>query len=222
MNYTKPRGNTPPPAGEYQQQGQDDHRGVVIAHNMERRAQAKALLAKYTASFADIPLASGQEVLRLQNDRAGRPVFLVDVRDPAERSVSMIPGAVSAAEFEETCRSAPESVAHSIVIPYCTIGFRSGMYCRRLLRGELLKGVVPVEVRNGEGVVCWTHDVGDFAGGVRRLHCYGKEWDVAADGYATTVYSSSELVQALPLTITAWIRFFWSGVRSWVSRLFGS
>eukprot|EP00966_Prymnesium_polylepis_P295104 6815019-Prymnesium_polylepis.1 len=183
-----------------------------------RRAAAAALLERYTATFSDIPRASGQDVLQLQQQQArgGRPVVLIDVRDEVERNVSMIPGAVSATDFEAMCRTDPAGVAASICIPYCTIGYRSGMYARRLLRGELLPGMPPAEVRNGEGIVMWSHDVGEFAGGARRLHCYGTAWDAAADGYATTVYSTGESVLALPAVVASWVRYSCPRLAVWL------
>ena len=71
----------------------------------DRRASAAALLEKWTASFADVPRVSGEEVVRLRE--GGQQVELIDVRSAAERDVSVLPGAIPAAEFESRCRSSP-------------------------------------------------------------------------------------------------------------------
>lgn len=55
-------------------------------------------------------------------------MVLVDVRAPAETAVSMIPGAVTKAAFEQ----AAAHYAHHTVVAYCTIGYRSGKYCQEL------------------------------------------------------------------------------------------
>uniref|UniRef100_A0A0G4H6V2 Rhodanese domain-containing protein n=1 Tax=Chromera velia CCMP2878 TaxID=1169474 RepID=A0A0G4H6V2_9ALVE len=95
----------------------------------------------------------------------GGPV-LVDVRDEEERRVSVIPGSFSKDEFERevaglteesqlktTTEDAKEPFDPSAVrvVPYCTIGYRSGLCVRDLkVRGF-------TQSRNGEGVILWAH-----------------------------------------------------------------
>jgi rhodanese-related sulfurtransferase len=71
---------------------------------------------------------------------------VVDVRSDSEIKVSMIPGAISKAEYEQD-RSKYEG---RTVIPYCTVGGRSGAYAKQLAakgvkvknyRGSILKWV---------------------------------------------------------------------------------
>ncbi|MCO8125342.1 rhodanese-like domain-containing protein [Stieleria sp. TO1_6] len=54
---------------------------------------------------------------------------LVDVRSHAEQAVSMIPGAITAEQYE----SAPQRHQAQTIVPYCTIGGRSYLYARRLV-----------------------------------------------------------------------------------------
>lgn len=165
----------------------------------DRRAKAAELLQGWTRSFADIPRASGKEVVQLRD--SGRKVVLIDVRSTAEMEVSVLPGAIGADEFERRCRSSPEEYHDAICIPYCTIGFRSGLYCRRLLAGEF--GLPAPDVRNGEGVVLWSFDVGTFEGGARVLHVYGSDWDVAAAGFETVRFGArGHLAGALRLIVS--------------------
>ena len=167
----------------------------------DRRASAAALLEKWTASFADVPRVSGEEVVRLRE--AGQQVELIDVRSAAERDVSVLPGAIPAAEFESRCRSSPEQYRGAVLVPYCTIGYRSGLYCRRLLAGEFGPGPPDADVRNGEGVVMWSHDVGKLEGGARRLHVYGAAWDCAAEGFETVRFGGrGHLAGALKLVVS--------------------
>jgi len=155
--------------------------------------RAQLLLKKYTAGFS-LPQASSQEIMRLQRNyegMSGREVVLIDVRTDAERAVSMLPNAVSREDFERASAIDPQRYASATLVPYCTIGFRSGHYCNRL------RSSGATDVRNGDGVVLWSHDAGCLAPPaargaaassamtVRRLHVYGAEWDAAADDFET-------------------------------------
>ncbi|CAK0861647.1 unnamed protein product [Prorocentrum cordatum] len=138
------------------------------------RDAALAAVARYTAAFADdrefslIPTSE----LRAQS----RPVVLVDCREQEEQRTSMIPGAITQAFFEEAvlpklCAQKRGGSASDdeepLVVPYCTVGYRSGLYCRDLVRVHGLR-----HVRNGEGVIMWTFDgdglVRPFPGDVPR------------------------------------------------------
>jgi len=103
---------------------------------------------------------------------------LVDVRTERERRVSMLPGAIPASEFERRLAE----LGNRTVVAYCTIGARSSSYARRMGR----RGV---DVLNLEGsVLAWTHAGGPLVhdgAPTRRLHVYGRRWNLAADGYET-------------------------------------
>lgn len=172
----------------------------------QRRYEAAlASLAKYTAGFDldGVPLMSGKEIVTA---RETRRVILIDVRNEAEQRVSMIPGAVTTDEFEDMRRNGAESLADAIIVPYCTIGYRSGHYA-----SALKKANPSFDVRNGTGVVLWSHEVGTFerrmADGtvepVDELHVYGSAWDLAPPGMRTITYGTAAYVHE-----TA--RFLWS------------
>lgn len=55
---------------------------------------------------------------------------LVDVRSEAEVKVSVIPGAITKAQFEKQRKQ----YTKRLVIPYCTVGGRSGAYAKQLLK----------------------------------------------------------------------------------------
>lgn len=67
---------------------------------------------------------------------------VVDVRSDAEVNVSIIPGAITKEEYER----APDKYANLLVIPYCTVGGRSGAYAKQLAA----KGV---KVKNYKGSI---------------------------------------------------------------------
>lgn len=138
--------------------------------------------------------------------RRGEAVVLVDVRDVEEQKVSMIPGAVTQRVFEgEILPSLKGQPDGPLVVPYCTVGYRSGMYCRALVREHGLSNV-----RNGEGIIMWTFDGGrlvrptsDGSGPSRapalalespqaatvtnEVHVYGKTRDALESPQAATV-----------------------------------
>jgi len=105
-----------------------------------------------------------------------RPAVLVDVREPYERRVSMLPGAISQQDFER------HSARYRswLVVPYCTIGLRSGHYTRALRQRGF-------EARNLAGsALAWAHAGLPFeAAGkpTRRVQVYGADWNLLPQGY---------------------------------------
>ena len=77
-------------------------------------------------NFPNVPDISATDLMsRLES---GDDLVLVDVRQPHEQEVSMLPGAITADQFQQ---SAADYKGKTIV-PYCTIGGRSGMYSLQL------------------------------------------------------------------------------------------
>lgn len=140
-------------------------------NNPERSARVNDLYRNYAKSFPDVKSISARELLRKLDS-----VVLVDVREPKEQKVSMLPGAITKEAYE----AAADEYAGKPVVTYCTIGYRSGMYAKELAdRG--------VEVANLEGsLLAWTHVGGPLVRGdepTKELHVYGSQWDLAAVEY---------------------------------------
>lgn len=141
----------------------------------DRRSTIESMYAEYRVeAFADVP---GISVANLQVLEAEQPIVLVDCREDVERAVSMVPGAISKADFEANAAAYREH----LVVTYCTIGYRSGVYAADLIGRDFdainLKG----------GVLAWAHANQPFIapGGdeTRRVHVYGAQWDLLPDGY---------------------------------------
>mmetsp|Transcript_10421 Transcript_10421/g.14459 ORF Transcript_10421/g.14459 Transcript_10421/m.14459 type:complete len:144 (+) Transcript_10421:323-754(+) len=106
-------------------------------------------------------------------------------------AVSRIDGSIDEETFWKMQRS---KILDHAIVGYCTIGFRSGLFAKKL-KEEGFK-----DVYNGEGVVLWTHDplaeplVRYSDDGkkkpVKEVHVYGKDWDLAKDEYKTEKFSS--------------------------------
>ena len=136
----------------------------------------------------------------------GAPVHLVDVRTSPERRVSVIPGSVPLRHFEATV--APALSEDATIVCYCTVGYRSGMACRRLRETH---GLSSGRVRNLDGVVAYTHAVREASGADRdgtrvphlvdgrtgeachRVHVFGPQWDFAAEGFRTIKFSFAQV-----------------------------
>ncbi|MGW8323467.1 MAG: rhodanese-like domain-containing protein [Thermodesulfobacteriota bacterium] len=115
---------------------------------------------------------------RLAMDLAKRSeVLFVDVRPLEERSVSMIPGAVT----EEQFLSNIEQYRNYIIIGYCTISYRSGKLAQELMNKQ---GITMYNLRGG--LLAWVHDGGKIVtskGETKRIHVYGRKWNLAPSTY---------------------------------------
>jgi sodium/bile acid cotransporter 7 len=110
-------------------------------------------------------------------------LVLLDIRQPEEQAVSMLPHAMTLREFAERFRKGIPKGKRIVV--YCTIGYRSGKYAMELagqgIRAENLEG----------GVLAWSHAGGPFqvkndAGLVtptRRVHVFDKGWNFLHPDY---------------------------------------
>lgn len=132
-----------------------------------------ALFEQYAKSFPAVRNLSVEEVLA---ERERGDVVLVDVREPRERQASVIPGAISAEEFERDRAKYTDQT----IVTYCAIGYRSGIYAKELSQEDFrsfnIKG----------GILAWAHagqELIDENGTTRRVHTYGRKWDLLPDGY---------------------------------------
>lgn len=139
-----------------------------------KRERIAELYSGYHEKFPEVPDISAAEL----EGRLGEPdLVLVDVREPEERHVSTLPGAISQEEFE--AREA--ELTGRRVVTYCTIGYRSGLYAQRLRR----EGWDAVNLEGS--ILAWTHAAGPLVDPeghpTRRVHVFGRRWNLAADGY---------------------------------------
>ena len=159
--------------------------------NARRVAAIEALVSK----FADetVPAMRVKEVLEiLERDNEKRVVFL-DCRDAEERAVSVIPGAVSEYDDGKEIKTEDEDGKETIVICYCTIGYRSQKKVQ-----ELKKRNPDVKAYNLSGsIVAWTHDprapalVDPKTGKeTKRVHTYGKTWALQRKDYEAVVHKA--------------------------------
>ena len=125
----------------------------------------------------EAPIVTAAQIRAAQADEKFKGRFvIVDVRGKKETDVSVIPGAMTQAEFE----AAAKLHQGKIVVVYCTVGYRSGIYAKKLrkkgwnavnYKGSILdwcNNQLPVVTRTGEST--------------KRVHTYNSSYSVA-DGY---------------------------------------
>lgn len=149
----------------------------VLAEKIERRLRVEYL--KATRGIQG-PTLKAEALLAILEDTN---LVLLDIRQPDEQAVSMLPRSITTREFAERFRKGVPKEKRIVV--YCTIGFRSGQYAMQLasqgIRAENLEGGVlawshvggPFEVRNGAGMATAT----------RRVHVYDKGWNFLHPDY---------------------------------------
>jgi rhodanese-related sulfurtransferase len=147
----------------------------TIMSDEQKRERIDTLYQKYTRKF---PQVSGVTAVELKAELdSGKELLLVDVRKPEEQAVSMIPGAITQKDFERR----QESFRDRPVVTYCTAGYRSGLYAKKLMKQGW-------QVRNLEGsLLSWTHAGGPLVDSdgqpTRRVHVYSADWSLEASSY---------------------------------------
>lgn len=141
--------------------------------DLEKRQQIETMYADYAHKFPEVKSISVQELKQLQQQQE---VILVDVRSPEERAVSIIPGSIDQAEFESNL----EQYRQSLVVAYCTIGYRSGRYAQKMLQ----QGVTIINLKGS--LLAWSHEGEELlnkAGKTNKVHVFGRKWNLVADNY---------------------------------------
>ena len=147
------------------------------AEKLETRL--RIAIAKATKDIP-VPVIKAGELKKIIEDT---DLVLIDVRKPREQEVSMLPHALTTAEFAEKFRHGIPKEKRLVV--YCTIGYRSGKYAM-----ELAKQNIKAENLEG-GVLAWTFVGGKFLvkdakGGwseTNRVHVYDPEWNIVHPDY---------------------------------------
>jgi sodium/bile acid cotransporter 7 len=141
----------------------------------EKRLRVDALYQDYKKAFPEVPEMKAEETLELS---AQEKFILVDIREPEEQSVSALPSAITAEEFLRN----PGAYKDHLIIGYCTNGYRSGVLAKELQEKDIRM------FNLAGGVLAWLHAGGEIhkdGEPVKRVHVYGRQWDLAPSGYET-------------------------------------
>lgn len=163
---------------------------VIVSLIVGISFQAQATYAQFGGFFGGpkvetietdelVRLMNAQRQLEARAQKSGQepptPTYvLLDVRSEAEVNVSVIPGALTKAQYEAN----RERYADRLVIPYCTVGGRSATYAKELAR----KGVT---VKNYAGsILHWIESelplVTLKGEPTQRVHTYSNSYRVPA------------------------------------------
>ena len=141
--------------------------------NAAKRQKVESLYEEYLAEFADTPDLSP---LQAMGAIAGQKAVFIDIREPIEQQVSMLPGSITKNEFINNSNSYTDYVK----IVYGTISNRSGKFAQ-----NLQKAGVPVYNLRG-GILAWVHDGGkvyDQNGETQRIHVYSRNWNLVPEQF---------------------------------------
>ena len=124
--------------------------------------------------FPKVPSFTVEELMNKMDDRN---LVIVDVRSPEERSVSFIPTSITKEEYEKN----KGKYGDVNIITYCTIGYRSGLYAKKLRERK-------INARNLKGgVLAWAHHRNHFTDKEgrtkKKIHIYGKDWALVPEEY---------------------------------------
>lgn len=110
-------------------------------------------------------------------------LILLDVRQPEEQAISMLPRALTTAQFAARYRTGiPPG---SRIVAYCTIGYRSGRYAEQL-------AAMKIKCENLEGgILMWSFHGGPLVAkntreewvATNRIHVYDAEWNIVHPDY---------------------------------------
>jgi sodium/bile acid cotransporter 7 len=151
-------------------------RASWAADNMsdsEKRDKIEAMYQSYKKDFPGVPDIQIYDAMRLLQE--GKALF-IDVREEKEQEVSMLPGAVTEKQFLKN----PGKYRDRTLVGYCTISYRSGKLAEKLNA----QGITLLNLKGG--LLAWVHAGGkvyDQSGETKRIHVYGKKWNLGPKDY---------------------------------------
>jgi sodium/bile acid cotransporter 7 len=141
--------------------------------NGDKRKKINQMYVEYKRQFPEVSDISTQKAMKLADMKQ---VIFIDVRESEEQQISMLPGAITQKEYLDH----PEKYNDVVKIVYCTISYRSGLLAQKLQKD----GVVMYNLRGG--LLAWVHDGGkvfDRNGESKRIHVYGRKWNLGPKNY---------------------------------------
>lgn len=150
--------------------------------NSSKKEIVYKMYADYKKHFPSAHDISPREAMRVMKTAN---VIFVDVREPAEINVSMLPDAITREEFLKN----PSRYKDVKIVAYCTISYRSGMFVKEMER----KGI---KISNlAGGLLAWVLEGGkvfDTHGETKRIHVYNKKWNYLPKGYEMVEFNFFE------------------------------
>jgi len=155
----------------------------------ERKAQVAEIFSGYKAkAFTEVLDISARE-LKAMLAISDNKVVMVDVRTPEEQDVSIIPNSIRQDVFD------PKNYEDHTIVAYCTIGYRSGLFVKKLQDDNDCKGVGVMKALNLRGsILDWSLEgyplVDEKTGKeTKRVHVKTETWNLVGDGYQAEWFS---------------------------------
>lgn len=148
--------------------------------NDQKKELVYGMYEDYKRSFPSVHDISPIEAINLMKTAN---VLFVDVRRPAEISVSMLPNTITGKEFLKN----PSKYKNVTVVAYCTIGYRSAGFVKEMEK----KGIMIYNLAGG--LLAWVLEGGkvfDARGETKRIHVYDHKWNYIPRGYVTVTFNS--------------------------------
>ena len=145
----------------------------------DKKDRIDRMYADYSKDFPAVEDIAPEKALELWKQHS---VVFLDTRKPEEMAVSMLPGAITKEQFLKQ----PQRYKDRMVVAYCTVGYRSGVFARDMAQN----GIKMVNLAGS--ILGWIHAGGpvfDPQGRqTRRVHVFGDRWDLAPAGYETVKF----------------------------------
>ena len=144
----------------------------LIAHSNDRSNLNKTIekYSELSGSFEAKGISTQALLKAIKNE----DIILIDIREKEEQAVSILPNSITQEKF----LSNPEKYSRKKLVAYCTIGYRSGKFCEKFKKWNIL---------NLEGgVLAWSHFKGSFFKNgkqTNKVHVYSKEWNFLHSSY---------------------------------------
>lgn len=139
--------------------------------NQEKLDKIYAMYEESKNEFKNVSAITTEEIKNCKSE-----FILVDVRSDAEQKISMIPGAISKEDFEKN----KDKYKNTLIVPYCTIGVRSGFYAEKLSKDGF-------NTKNYKGsILAWVLSSGVVLKNkkeVLEVHVYGEKWNLLPSQY---------------------------------------
>jgi sodium/bile acid cotransporter 7 len=150
--------------------------------NASKKAIVYKMHEDYKKGFSSVEDITPRDAMRLMKTDS---LVFVDVRRPAEVSVSKLPNAITSEEFLKD----PNKHKNAIIVAYCTISYRSGVFAEEMEK----KGI---KINNlAGGLLAWVLEGGkifDTQGETKRIHVYGQKWSYLPKGYEMVMFNFFE------------------------------
>jgi rhodanese-related sulfurtransferase len=143
-------------------------------HDNQQNITWQEVIKNIRNEFPDVKHVSTDELYSWLSDSKGGSVILVDAREKEEFHVSHIPGARHISYNENPLSSLMNIEQDSLIVVYCSVGYRSSILARKLQRSGFTR------VYNLEGSIFkWANEerpLEQNGNTVQKVHPYDDYW----------------------------------------------